>query len=74
MAHALFEKRYFTDLVDDRAGIAKRKPVPLFSEFSKRFVEHFEVRHNNKPQTIVFYASKLSRPLEFPALVSARLD
>ena len=55
-------------------GIIKRKPAPLFSEFAKRFVEHFEVRHHNKPQTVAFYAAKLSRLLEFPAFPAARLD
>lgn len=55
-----FEDVYFANLADDRAGIAKRKPAIPLSEFAKRFVEHFEVRHNNKPQTVAFYAAKLS--------------
>jgi integrase len=69
-----FEDVFFANLADERAGIVKRKPAPIFSEFAKRFVEHFEVRHNNKPQTVAFYAAKLSRLLEYPALAGARLD
>jgi integrase len=65
---------FFANLADERAGIVKRRPAPLFSDFAKRFVEHFEVRHNNKPQTVAFYAAKLSRLLEYTPLVSARLD
>jgi len=52
----------------------KRKPAPPLSEFAKRFVEHFEVRHNHKPQTAAFYAAKLSRLVGLPDLASARLD
>jgi integrase len=69
-----FQDVFFANLADERAGIVKRKPAPLFSDFAKRFVEHFEVRHDNKPQTVVFYATKLSRLLEFPALALVRLD
>jgi len=69
-----FEDVYFANLANERGGIIKRKPAPLFSEFAKRFVEHIEVRHHNKPQTVAFYAAKLSRLLEFPAFPAARLD
>ena len=65
---------FFANLADERAGIVKRKPAPLLSEFAERFVEQFEVRHNNKPQTVAFYAAKLSRLLEFSTLATARLD
>jgi integrase len=46
----------------------------MFSDFAKRFVERFEVRHDNKPQTVAFYAAKLSRLLEYQALASTKLD
>jgi integrase len=68
------EAAYRTRLAKEGVGIQEHKRAPLFSEFSKRFLEHVEVRHNNKPQTVDFYAAKLSRLLEFPALISSRLD
>lgn len=33
-----------------------------------------EARHENKPQTVVFYASKLNRLMKFPAIASTRVD
>jgi hypothetical protein len=30
--------------------------------------------HENKPQTVQFYAAKLNRLLEYPAIAGARLD
>jgi integrase len=68
------EAAHRTALAKGEVGIEERKPAPLFSEFAKRFVEHFEVRHNNKPQTVAFYAAKLSRLLEYAPLASDRLD
>ena len=64
----------FANLADDRAGIAKRRPAPPLLEFATRFVGHFEVRHDNKPQTVACYAARLSRLQEFPALASVELD
>jgi integrase len=69
-----FEDVFFARLADERVGIEKRKPAPLFSDFAKRFVEHVAVRHENKPQTVSFYASKLSRLLESKSIASAHLD
>ena len=69
-----FEDVYFARLANERIGIEKRKPAPLFSDFAKRFVEHVQVRHENKPQTVTFYAAKLSRLLECDAIASAHLD
>ena len=69
-----FEDVYFARLADQRVGIEQHKPAPLFSDFAKRFVEHIEVRHESKPQTVSFYAAKLSRLLECDAISSARLD
>src|SRR5215472_295735 len=68
------EDVYFARLADERAGIEKRKPAPLFAEFAQRFVDHVSIRHENKPQTVSFYAAKLSRLLESEALSSASLD
>lgn len=68
------EAAFRTRLAREGVGIQERKRSPLFSEFGKRFLEHVEVRHNNKPQTVGFYAAKLSRLLEFPALAAVRLD
>src|SRR4051812_10938053 len=55
-------------------GIVERKKAPLFSEFAKRFMEHVNVRNENKPMTVSFYASKLSRLMEYSPLASVRLD
>jgi site-specific recombinase XerD len=68
------EAAFRTRLAREGVGIQERKRSPIFSEFGKRFLEHVEVRHSNRPQTVAFYAAKLSRLLEFPALASVRLD
>jgi len=46
----------------------------MFADIAKRFIAHVEARHENKPQTIQFYAAKLSRLLEYPPIAGARLD
>ena len=69
-----FEDVYFARLADERVGIEKHKPAPLFSDFAQRFVDHVAVRHESKPQTVSFYAAKLSRLLESDAISSAHLD
>jgi site-specific recombinase XerD len=55
-------------------GIEERKAAPMFADIAKRFIAHVEARHENKPQTIQFYAAKLSRLLEYPPIAGARLD
>ncbi len=68
------EAAHRTALAKGEVGIAERKVAPLFSAFAQRFIAHVETRHENKPQTVVFYASKLSRLLEFAPIASARID
>jgi len=52
----------------------EHKPAPALKEFAQRFIDEIEVRCNEKPNTIQFYAIKLARLLEFEPLASARLD
>src|SRR5271167_2577908 len=68
------EAAHRTSLAKGEVGITERKVVPMFSSFAQRFIAHVETRHENKPQTVVFYASKLSRLLEFAPIASARID
>lgn len=68
------EAAHRTALAKGEVGITERKVAPLFSVFAQRFIAHVETRHENKPQTVVFYASKLSRLLEFAPIASARID
>ena len=68
------EAAHRTALAKGEVGITERKAAPLFSSFAQRFIAHVEARHENKPQTVVFYASKLSRLLEFALIASARID
>src|SRR5271165_2108205 len=68
------EAAHRTALAKGEVGIEERKAAPMFSDFAKRFVEHVEVRHENKPQTVAFYAAKLNRLLEYPPIAGARLD
>jgi integrase len=68
------EAAHRTALAKGEVGITERKVVPHFVAIAKRFISHVETRHENKPQTVVFYASKLSRLLEFAPIASARID
>jgi hypothetical protein len=63
-----------TALAKGEVGIEARKTAPMFSAIAKRFLEHVEARHENKPQTVQFYAAKLNRLLEYAPIAGARLD
>jgi integrase len=52
----------------------RRSAVPTLKGFSQRFIDEIEVRCKEKPNTISFYAMKLTRLLEFAPLANARLD
>ena len=49
-------------------------PAPTLKEFSRRFIDEIQVRCKEKPNTVSFYALKLTRLLEFEPLASALLD
>jgi integrase len=68
------EAAYRTSLAKGEVGIEERRAAPMFADLAQRFIAHVEARHENKPQTVRFYASKLSRLLEFPPIAGARLD
>ncbi len=63
-----------TALAKGEVGITSPKVAPHFSDLSKRFIAHVQARHENKPQTVLFYAAKLKRLLAFPAIASVRVD
>lgn len=63
-----------TALAKGEVGIEERKPAPMFRPFSQRFLDHVGARHENKPQTVAFYAAKLNRLLEHAPIGGARLD
>ncbi len=50
------------------------RPRRCLQPWHKRFIAHVEARHENKPQTVQFYAAKLNRLLEYPPIAGARLD
>jgi integrase len=68
------EAAHRTALARGEAGIVKRKAPSTFRELAQRFLAHVEARHENKPQTVAFYAAKLNRLMKFPAIASARVD
>ena len=68
------EAAHRTSLAKGEVGLVKRKAPPVFRELAKRFLAHVEARHENKPQTVAFYASKLNRLMNFPPIASARAD
>jgi integrase len=63
-----------TALAKGEVGIEERKTAPMFSAVAQRFLEHVEARHENKPQTVQFYAAKLNRLLEYQPFAGARID
>jgi Phage integrase, N-terminal SAM-like domain len=68
------EAAHRTVLAKGEVGIEERKSAPLFSDLAKRFLAHVEARHENKPQTVQFYAAKLNRLLEFPLIAKVHAD
>jgi integrase len=63
-----------TALAKGEVGIIAPRTAPLFSELAKRFLAHVETRHENKPQTVVFYTAKLNRLLSYEPLRGVRAD
>jgi integrase len=68
------EAAYRTQLAKGEVGIQERQKAPTLFEFAKRFREFIQVRCDAKPNTVVFYKSKLQRLLGFSFLAEARLD
>src|SRR5271166_3278028 len=68
------EAAHRTALAKGEVGIEERKAAPMFADVAKRFIAHVEARHENKPQTVAFYAAKLNRLLEYPPIAGARLN
>jgi len=68
------EAAHRTALAKGEVGIEERKAAPMFADLAKRFLAHVEARHENKPQTVQFYAAKLNRLLEYAPIAAARLD
>jgi integrase len=68
------EAAHRTALAKGEVGIEERRAAPMFADLAQRFIAHVEARHENKPQTVQFYAAKLNRLLEHPPIAGARLD
>jgi integrase len=68
------EAAHRTRLAKGEVGIEERKAAPMFADVAQRFIAHVEARHENKPQTVQFYAAKLNRLLEYPPIAGVRLD
>jgi integrase len=63
-----------TALAKGEVGIIAPKTAPLFSELAKRFLAHVQTRHENKPQTVIFYTAKMNRLLSYEPLKGVRAD
>lgn len=68
------ESAYRTALCKGEVGILERKQAPTLKEFAQRFIDEIQVRCATKPNTVGFYALKLTRLLEFEPLANARLS
>jgi integrase len=68
------EAAHRTALAKGEVGITEAKVAPMFSDLAKRFIAHCETRHENKPQTIRFYAAKLNQLMNHTAIGGARAD
>src|ERR1017187_7904355 len=68
------EAAHRTALAKGEVGIEERRAAPMCADGTKQFIAHVEARHENKPQTVQFYAAKLNRLLEYPPIAGARLD
>jgi integrase len=68
------EAAHRTQLAKGEVGIQERQKAPTLSEFASRFRDFIQVRCDAKPNTVVFYRSKLQRLLGFNFLAEARLD
>lgn len=68
------EAAHKTALARGEVGLVERPVAPLFSGLAVRFISHLESRHENKPRTIDFYASKMKHLVAFPAIGKARID
>ncbi len=68
------EAAHRTALAKGEVGIEERKAAPMFAALAQQFIAHVEARHENKPQTVQFYAAKLNRLLEYAPIAGARLD
>ena len=63
-----------TELAKGQVGLIDKPAVPTFKEFAPRFEKAIQTLCKDKPKTIDFYAERMRRLLDFPALASARLD
>lgn len=63
-----------TALAKGEVGILERQRPPILREFSKRFIDHVQAHHADRPRTLEFYAEKVCRLLEFGPLATAHLD
>jgi site-specific recombinase XerD len=65
---------YRTKLAKGEVGIVERKPAPTLNDFAQRFIAFVQVRNSAKAQTVLFYARKMARLLQWEPLATAPLD
>ncbi len=75
MARRLYRKRK-TEALQGRKlpENLRRSTVPTLKGFGQRFIDEIEVRCKEKPNTVSFYALKLTRLLEYAPLAHSHLD
>jgi len=61
-------------LANGEAGIFERKKAPTLKGFAQPFIDAIQVQCGEHPETVKFYAAKLTRLLEYKPLADARLD
>jgi len=75
MAVKLYQKRKMEALRGKKLPESLRKvEMPTLRGFSQRFADEISIRCKEKPNTVMFYAIKLKRLLEYDALANAALD
>ena len=61
-----------TALAKGENGLSEARVAPMFADLAKRFIAHCETRHENKPNTVKFYAEKLTKLLRYAPIGGAR--
>lgn len=73
-AAVAMESAHKTAMAKGDMGILERKRPPTLREFAQRFMDYISVRCAAKARTVLFYAFKMKRLLEYEPLAQARLD
>jgi integrase len=68
------ESAHRTRLAMAQVGIVERPPAPTLEEFAPRFLKWVEVDRGNKPNTVLFYRTRIQLLQGFQSFKTARLN